>query len=190
MIWPISTSNQVQFTENLITAIPKLKNVGVAAFLLVVTILLVRPNKLRRRWLRNLMLILGICLALPASLSILIAGCSLENASRPHVLVSPDRSRVADYTYEAGFLGRDYSGVTVRLAGSIHSDEAYFYFGPSDWAGTTVHWLDNQNLEIGYYLDPHGRTQQCNALAASVKIHCKILEGSMPPPDSSPTSNP
>jgi hypothetical protein len=174
VIWPTGSINRIQLTENVMTAIPKVRNVGIAVLLLVTTTLLLRPNRIRRRWLKETLLALGICLALPTAVSILIAGCSLSDSNKPRVHISPDGSHVADHTYNAGFLGRDFSGVTVRPSSSMHPEEAYFYFGPSDWASTTVKWLDDSNLEIGYYPDPHGRTQQCNAHAAGIAIHCKI----------------
>lgn len=182
MMWSIRTLNQLQFTENVIAAIPKAKDVGIAILFLIVTVFLL-ACRIRRDWLRITLRVMGVFLVVPTILSCLIAGCSLADSHRPRVVISPDGSRVADYAYEAGFLGRDFSGVTVRLSKSIHPEEAYFYFGPSDWEGTTVRWLDNRNLEIGYHPDPDGRTQQCNAQAAGVEIHCKILSYPNFPPD-------
>jgi hypothetical protein len=195
MMWPIRTLNQPQFTENVIAAIPKAKNVGIAILFLVVTVFLL-AYRIRRNWLRITLRVVGVFLVVPTVLSCLIAGCSLADTNRPRVVISPDGSRVADYTYEAGFLGRDFSGVTVRLSKSIHPEEAYFYFGPSEWEGTTVRWLDNRNLEIGYHPDRDGRTQQCNPQAAGVEIHCKILSHpnflpapTPPPSPASPSNN-
>jgi hypothetical protein len=81
--------------------------------------------------------------------------------SRPRVLVSPDSTHIAEYSYEAGFLGRDSTYVSVRREWSLLPVNAYWYAGPNDWSGTEVRWLDNEHLLIRYQKDDADRPQHC-----------------------------
>ncbi|MEG9436886.1 hypothetical protein JAO29_12010 [Edaphobacter sp. HDX4] len=165
----------VAITETIMFLKPKLELLAIAVLLTVATTILIRRNRLSSGWAHKVAFGLGLCLAVPTALSILIAGCSLIYMDKPHVFVSPDRKHVADLTYEAGFLGRDSTVVSIRSSNNMHSEEAYLYFGPSSWEDTTIRWLDNKSLEIGYYPDSGGRRQECNNAAAGVHIYCKLL---------------
>ncbi|MBS1798584.1 MAG: hypothetical protein JSS95_02030 [Acidobacteria bacterium] len=170
MIWP--KFNEVEVTEAIMFAAPKLKALIISILLTTVTFLLVRRNKFPTGWKQKTIFGLGLFTALPAAISLWIAFSSLTSTDKPHFFVSPDRKHVADLTYEAGFLGRDFTGVTIRSSNSLHGEEAYFYFGPSSWEDTNVRWLDDQNLEIGYRPDSQ-RTQACKPVAAGISVHCK-----------------
>lgn len=170
----------VAFTETIMFLRPKLELLAIAVLLIVATTLLLRRNRRSSGCAHKFAFGLGLCLAVPTALAILIAGSSLISTDKPHVFVSPDRKHVADLTYEAGFLGRDSTVISIRSSNNLHSEEAYLYFGPSSWEDTTVRWLGNKSLEIGYYPDAGGRRQECNKSAAGVEIHCKLLTARQP----------
>jgi hypothetical protein len=79
---------------------------------------------------------------------------------------------VAEYSYEAGFLGRDSTFVTVRKRWGIFPDVVYQYAGPSDWTDTDVRWLNNEQLLVRYRPDGEGRFQQCQTGAAGIVVQC------------------
>lgn len=101
-----------------------------------------------------------------------MAACS---SSRPRILISPDGKHIAEYEYNAGFLGRDFTSVDVRGKWSIFPSEAYRYSGPSDWSGTQVLWLDDRHLQIRYVEDRQGRLQHCYNEAAGITVQCLAM---------------
>jgi hypothetical protein len=86
--------------------------------------------------------------------------------------VSPDSQHIAEYGYEAGFLGRDSTFVSVRRRLSFRSEYAYWYAGPSDWSGTDVRWLDNNHLFIRYKGVRENRSQYCSNNVSGIIVQC------------------
>jgi hypothetical protein len=139
----------IRLTELLIFCVPFVKLLLVLLAIVLATKYLFTARS-RRRWITVGMRLGGSVMILPLALGVLLfalmAGCS----SRPRVLVSPDARHVAEYSYKAGLLGRDATSVMVRKKWSILPQEAYSYFGPSDWSDTEVRWIDNNRLLIRY----------------------------------------
>ena len=109
---------------------------------------------------------------LPLVAALLLLLSMVACNTRPRILVSPDSRHVAEYSYEAGFLGRDSTFVTVRKRWSIFPDVVYQYAGPSDWASIEVRWLGNEQLLVRYRQDGEGRFQQCQKAAAGIVVQC------------------
>jgi hypothetical protein len=125
-----------------------------------------------RKWLRVCMRITGGILVLPLAICVLMLLGMAASASRPRILVSPDSQHIAEFTYQAGFLGRDFTLVSVRRKWSLVRHNAYRYAGPSDWSGTEVRWVDNEHLLIRYTEDSEGRSQVCSSKAEDVFVQC------------------
>lgn len=70
------------------------------------------------------MRITGGILLLPLALCVLLLLMMVACTSRPRILVSPDSQPVAEYSYEAGFLGRDSTFVSLRRKRSLLPDDA------------------------------------------------------------------
>jgi hypothetical protein len=173
LIWP--KLDEIELTEAILFAAPKVAFLAIAALFTTASFMFIRRNKFPTGWRQKATFGLGLCLAPPAAISIMIAFSSLTSTNKPHFFVSPDHKHVADLKYEAGFLGRDVTGLTVRSSNSFHGEDAYLYFGPSSWEDTIVRWQDNNNLVIEYYPDSGGRKQECRTAAVGISISCRPL---------------
>jgi hypothetical protein len=166
------TSFVFKTTEFLVFCLPFVK-VLVVLGAIAGTILYLFTVRFVQRWLTICTRIAGAVLLLPFVVVLLVLLLMLVgDHPRPRVLVSADSQHIAEYSYEAGFLGRDSTVVTVRKKWSIFPDVAYQYQGPSDWTGTEVLWMTNDRLLVRYSLDEKGRFQQCNGKAAGVSVQC------------------
>jgi len=115
---------------------PLLKVAVVLLALGTATVYLFRVRSIKRRWLTVCARVTGTVLVLPTILALLLLLGMAASTSRPRVFVSPDANHIADYSYEAGFLGRDFTVVRVRRKWSVVPDVVYEYQGPSDWTRT------------------------------------------------------
>lgn len=147
---------------------------AILGLLALATVGLLRA-KIARLWLRICIRATGVVLAVPLILAILLLLLLGACSTRPRVIVSPDSQHIARYDYQAGFLGRDSSFVSVRNKWSLLSDDVYEYWGPSDWDGANVRWLNNRQLIIQYYPDRSGRHQECDTKGAGIEILCVPL---------------
>ena len=155
------TSLVFKTTEFLVFCLPFVK-VLVVLGAIAGTILYLFTVRFVQQWLTICTRIAGAVLLLPLVFVLLVLLLMLVgDHPRPRVLVSADSLHIAEYSYEAGFLGRDSTVVTVRKKWSIFPDMAYQYQGPSDWTGTEVLWMANDRLLVRYSLDEKGRFQQC-----------------------------
>jgi hypothetical protein len=139
----------------------------------IIAILIWTPG-VRWLWLRIVLRFLGAAAAL---FVVLVIGLGvLLNSGNPkpqrRTITSPNGSHDAILTYEAGFLGRDYSLVEIKRTGYCQHFIVYEYAGPSDLRSTVVSWLDESHLRIGYRADPN-RPQHCHSRAADVTIICE-----------------
>jgi hypothetical protein len=164
-------STAIRSTEFLVFCLPFIRLLVVLGIVGAATIYLFRARSVRK-WLRICMRITGGILVVPLALSVVMLLMMVACSSRPQVLVSPDSQHIAEYSYEAGFLGRDSTFVSVRRKWSLLPRDVYWYDGPSDWSGTEVRWLDNQHLLIRYTEDQRGHSQHCSRKAADVLVQC------------------
>jgi hypothetical protein len=138
----------------------------------IIVVLIWAPG-VKLRWLQIVLRVLGgaavACILLVAAIGIaLISG---GPKTQYCTVTSPSGSHHATLTYDAGFLGRDFSGVTVTKNGCRQQFTAYEYEGPSDLRSTTMLWLDETHLRIEYRADPD-RYQKCKSRVADVTITC------------------
>jgi hypothetical protein len=143
-----------------------------AAVLAIVVLLLWAPG-VKRRWLQIVLRVVGgtavACILIVVAIGVAFNSGSPETQSR--TVSSPSGSHHATLTYDVGFLGRDFSVVTVTKNGCCQHFAAYEYAGPSNLQSTTMLWLDETHLQIEYRADPH-RYQRCSGWVADVTITC------------------
>ncbi len=146
------------------------------AVVLLIVVLLIWAPGVKPRWLQIVLRVLGgtavACILAVVAIGVAFNSGSPETQSR--TVSSPHGSHHATLTYDAGFLGRDISIVTVTKNGCRQNFTAYEYDGPSDLQDTNVLWLDETHLRIDYRADPH-RYQQCESRVADVTITCAPL---------------
>ena len=146
---------------------------GPVLFLVVIALMLWAPA-IRRRWLRILLRSVGGAAAFFV-LFILSFGLLLNSgAPKPQyrTLKSPNGLHQATLMYSAGFLGRDFSSVTLTNNGCCKHFTVYEYEGPSDLTGTAMVWLDDSHLQIQYHTD-HDRYQHCETRVSDIIISCR-----------------
>jgi hypothetical protein len=165
------SSNVIRITELLVYCLPFIKGLAMLGVIAAATVYLFHA-RFERRWVRVFTRAAGAVLVLPLIVLALLLLTMVACESRPRILVSPDSQHIAEYSYEAGFLGRDSTFVSVRKRWSVLPDVAYEYQGPSDWSNTEVRWLGNGQLLIRYHADTKGRFQQCNQRAAGIMVQC------------------
>lgn len=141
--------------------------------IIVVIVFMLWAPKIKWLWLRVASRIVGGAAALFVLAVIGLALLLSSGNPKPQFRVSesPTGRHKATLTYQAGFLGRDSSLVTVVSKGCCQHFRAYEYAGPSDINSTKMIWLDDSHLEIQYYLDPR-RYQHCEKSIPSVTIIC------------------
>jgi len=165
-------SPPIRITEFVVFCLPFLKILVVLGTLVAATAYLFRARSMRG-WLRVCVRVGGGILLLPLALCMLVLVSMAACTSRPRIIVSPDSNHIAEYTYQAGFLGRDSTFVSVRKKWSVFPVRAYSYAGPSDWSSTEVRWLDNEHLLIRYLKDDMDHPQHChNNNVAGVLVQC------------------
>jgi hypothetical protein len=160
-------TSSIRITESLVFYIPFVMVLAIVGILAIVVVRLWRARA-SRTWQRVCMRIGAGMLTLPFILCLLTLLVMSACTSRPRLLVSPDAKHIAEYSYEAAFLGRDLTVITVRKKWSLFPARAYQYSGPSDWPDTQVRWPDNKHLRIDYSRDSEGRSQYCNPQAADI----------------------
>jgi len=77
----------------------------------------------------------------------------------------------ARLSYDAGFLGRDYTEVSLKHPGSCRHTKVFWHLGPSSFDDPKVEWIDAQHLRITYHTrsdDP----QECEKQVGQVYILC------------------
>jgi hypothetical protein len=133
------------------------------------TVYLFRVQFTGWKWLDVCARAVGVLFVVPTMITLMLLVTAWP--VRPQICVSPDSRHTAEYTYAAGFLGRDTTVVRIRSEWSIWPETAYAYEGPSNWTATGVRWLNSNTLLIEYYPDPT-RFQECKTRVAGVIVRC------------------
>ncbi len=142
---------------------------------LTIIVVLIWAPGVKRRWLQMVLRVIGgtalACIFIVVGLGILL-NSGMKTQYR--TVTSPGGSHHATLGYSAGFLGRDFSSVTVTKNGCCQQFAVYQYDGPSDSQDTTIVWLDDTHLRIEYRADVD-HFQQCTSQVADVTIICAPL---------------
>jgi hypothetical protein len=152
------------------------------AYVAVVVFLLWAP-KVRKRWLLITSRILGAAGVVPLAIAL------------PHIFLAllftngnpPTRARSvwsqdgqeARLSYDAGFLGRDYTEIALKRTGCCRHTVIFSHSGPSWFDDPKVEWVDNHHLRLTYHSRPDD-PQHCEHQFGDVAVDCI----SMPWPES------
>jgi hypothetical protein len=159
-------------------ALPLLGEVAsVVAYIALVSLLLWAP-KLRKRWLRIASRILGVAAVVPVlvMLPAVILGLALATGNPPtetRVVRSLD-GQEARVSYDAGFLGRDYTEVAVKLTDCCRHVTVFWHSGPSSVEDVNAEWLDNRHLRLTYHARSSDQ-QHCEQRLGDITIVCESL---------------
>ena len=145
-------------------------------FYIALAILFVWAPRLKTRWKVITSRVIGIlCLApLVIALPAILFGIALGNSSPPARTrtVRAPRGEEARLSYQAGFLGRDYTEVTLKRPACCKHTVVFWHQGPSWFDDTKLEWLDNEHLQISYHSRPDD-PQHCDQNLRDITVICK-----------------
>jgi hypothetical protein len=167
--------------------LPLLGAIVSIALYIALAIFLLRTSRLRTRWIRITSRVLGaMCLVpLVVALPAIVLGLALGNSGPPAQIrtVQSSNGQEARLSYEAGFLGRDYSEITLKRAGCCRHTVVFWHQGPSWFDDAKIDWVDNQHLRISYHTRPDD-PQHCERQWEGITILCTAMPlPAGPPPD-------
>jgi hypothetical protein len=150
---------------------------GAIGYVALVVVLFWAP-KLRRRWLVIASRVLGVAAVVPLVIlgPALLFGLLLASGDPPPAYrnVRSQNGQEATVIYQAGFLGRDYTAVTLKVPGCCRHSEIFWHSGPSFLDDMQVVWVDNQHLHLTHHrrsTDP----EHCEPRVGDVTITCTSL---------------
>jgi hypothetical protein len=150
---------------------------SLVAYIAVVALLLWAP-KLRKRWQLITSRILGGVMASPlvVALPAILLGLALAGGNPPTQtrIVRSSDGQEANLSYDAGFLGRDYTEISLKRTGCCRHIVVFWHNGPSWFDDAKIEWLDNRHLHLTYHArenDP----QHCEHQVKDVTIVCTSL---------------
>jgi len=169
--------------------------IGILLYIALAVLLIWAP-RLRTRWKIVTSRVLGVVFLAPLAVGLpaILFGLALGNSGPPPQMrtVLSARGDEARLSYEAGFLGRDYTEVTLKGPACCQHIVVFWHQGPSWFDDPKLEWLDNQHLQISYHSRPND-PQHCDQRLRDITIVCKPSPlGSAPPPehDAQPTATP
>ena len=150
---------------------------SVIVYIALVALLLWAP-KLRKRWLRIASRVLGVAAIIPGAviLPAFLFGLALASgnpATQIRTVISGD-GQEARVRYDAGFLGRDYTAVDLKLTGCCRHTTVFWHGGPSTLDDVKIEWLDNRHLSLTYHARSSDQ-QHCEQRVREITIVCKSL---------------
>jgi len=150
---------------------------GAAVLYLALSVFLLWAPKLRTRWKRITSRVIGVLCLAPflVVLSATLLGLALgDSPSAQTKTVRSQNGQEARLKYEAGFLGRDYSEITLKRAGCCQHNVVFWHQGPSWFDDPKMDWLDNQHLKISYHARVADR-QYCDHQVKDIIVDCESL---------------
>jgi hypothetical protein len=164
-----------------------LPKIGVVAVLLVFAVIiaiLFWAPLLQKRWLRVSSRILGAVMLLPFLMLVasLIFGFMLAGGNPPaqsRTARSSDGDE-ATVEYYGGFLGRDFTSVTLKRLHQCPHVRVFWLQGSSFFDDVQLVWLDNRHLQISYHAS-RDDSQHCENRAGEITISCLSQPWPEPP---------
>jgi hypothetical protein len=158
--------------------LPLLGGLGaVLAYGAVVTLLLWAPT-LRKRWLRIASRILGVAAVVPLAIGLpaIVFGLALATGNPPTKtrIVRSQDGQEARLSYDAGFLGRDYTEVALKRTADCRHIAVFWHAGPSSLDDMNIAWLDERHLSLTYHARPSD-PQHCEQRVGEVTVVCTSL---------------
>lgn len=155
---------------------------GLLAYIALVVFLLWAP-KIRQRWVRITLRIFGAAAIIPliAFLPALLFGVLLASGNPPPQIqtIQSANGQQARLRYQAGFLGRDNTEVSIRHSGCCRHTSVFWHAGPSDFDDPKIEWIDNHHLHITYHTR-QGDPQHCEKQSGDISIVCTALPWPQP----------
>ncbi len=158
-------------------SLPTVRDLGFALGYVGLVALLLWAPRVRKPWLRIASRILGAASLVPVAILLpaLALGFMLR-AGDPPTQVRTVRStdgQEATLRYDAGFLGRDYTEVTLKRSGCCQHDPVFWHAGPSWFDDVQIEWLDNRHLHLTYHAR-RGDAQHCQERVGDTNILCSV----------------
>jgi hypothetical protein len=152
---------------------------GAALSYVSLAILLIWAPKVRKRWMLIASRVVGAAALLPILIAspAIILGVALASGDPPpqhHTFRSPS-GQEATLSYQAGFLGRDYTEITLKRTGCCRHTSVFWHAGPSEFDDPAVEWLDDRHLSVTYHTRA-GDPQHCEERAGDVSIACVSMQ--------------
>ncbi len=158
-----------------------LPGVGLAvsgvALVAIVALLLWAP-KLSQRWMRVTSRVIGgigvgaLVIVLPA----ILFGMMLANGNPPPEkrMVKATNGDEATLIYQGGFLGRDFTEVTLKSNSCCRHIRVFSHSGPSEFDDPQLEWIGVNHLQVTYHArvsDP----EYCAQQLGNISITCTKL---------------
>lgn len=131
--------------------------------------------RLQPRWLRYSVRAIGICIAIPAVLLVFLAALFVFGAAPAQykTVSSPTGMYQARQEYDAGFLGRDFSEVTIKKHDCCWRYRAFTLENPGSLGSIRLKWLGDHHLRISYlYMGPGYGSAKCYAKVDGIAVTC------------------
>ena len=152
--------------------------VAAIGYLALVVILFWAP-KLHRRSLRIASRVLAVAATVPLAIlgPAFLFGILLVSGDPPpaHRIARSQNGQEATLIYQGGFLGRDYTEVTLKFPDCCRHNTIFWHAGPSFVDDVQVSWVDNHRIHLTY----HARSTDpvhCEKEVREVTIECTTLE--------------
>ena len=147
---------------------------SLAVYTALVILLFMAP-KLRTQWQREVSRALGALLVIPLlfALPALLLGIGFAHSGPPaqsRIMKSPN-GQEATLNYSAGFLGRDYTEMTLKQTGCCRHMRVFWNSGPSSFSDPRVEWQDDRHLLLTYHARP-ADPSHCEHQLQAVVITC------------------
>ena len=146
---------------------------------LVLVVLLLWAPRLRKRWHRIASRLLGVAAVVPLAIlgPALFLGLLFASGNPPTVYrtVRSQNGQEATVSYNAGFLGRDYTEVALKSPCCCRHTRFFWHGGPSSLDDVQVEWVDDEHLHLSYHARPTDAVH-CEQKVENVTIVCTSLE--------------
>lgn len=149
---------------------------GAAAYVALLVFLLWAPV-IHRRSLRNTSRLLGVLGLISGGLIVfallMTGGLPGQGVPEERRIIQSADGQVATLIYQAGFLGRDITEVTLKRNGCCQNVTVFSHFGTSGVDDPKVEWLDNRHLRIAYHARLSDGADKCETHLVDITIVCQ-----------------
>lgn len=139
-------------------------------------IVLLWAPKLRTQWKLVASRVFGVLMCaplifiLPALFFALLV--NIEGPPAKTRMIRSPNGQEAQLSYTAGFLGRDYTEITLKRTECCRHTVVFWHQGPGWFDDPKIDWLDNQHLRISYHSRPADR-QHCEKQSGDISVECR-----------------
>src|SRR6266480_3396309 len=102
---------------------------------------------------------------------------SVRQSAHPDRIVRSQNGQEAKLSYSGGFLGRDYTEVTLKSPGCCRHVVIFLLAGSSWFDDVRIEWVDDHHLQLTYHARSSDQ-QHCEQRVGEINIVCTSLEWS------------